>query len=36
LATADLREVEADEDTIWPEGVPWPRRTEALRMAVWR
>jgi hypothetical protein len=36
MSTADLRDVDADEDTIWPTGIPWPRRNDAVRMSLWR
>jgi hypothetical protein len=36
VATADLRAVDCDEDTLWPDGVLRPRATDPVRMALWR
>jgi hypothetical protein len=36
MATADLRAVDSDEDTVWPDGVLRPRATDPVRMSIWR
>jgi hypothetical protein len=36
MATADLRSVDADEDTVWPDGILRPRAEDPVRMALWR